>query len=53
MVTLTHAKLHKVLVLFSKHVQEEVGHLQLLQIVHVLWVVRKVGEVRQHLLLRL
>lgn len=51
MMILTHPKLHKVLILFSEHVQEEVGHLQLPQKLHVLWVIRKVGQVGQHLLL--
>lgn len=51
MMILTHPKLHKVLILFSEHVQEEVGHLQLPQKLHVLWVVRKVGQVGKHLLL--
>lgn len=50
-VELTHSKLHKVLVLFSQHVQEQVGYLQLLQILHVLWVVCKIGQISQHLLL--
>lgn len=52
-VILTHSKLHEVLILLSEHVQEEIGHLKLLQILHVIWVVRKVGQVSQHLLLRL
>lgn len=50
---LTHPKLHKVVVLLGEHVQEEVGHLQLPQMLHVTRVVRKVGQVGQHLLLRL
>lgn len=50
---LTHPKLHKVVVLLGEHVQEKVGHLQLPQMLHVTRVVRKVGQVGQHLLLRL
>lgn len=50
---LTHPKLYKVLVLFCEHVQEEVNHLKFLQVLHVLWVICKVGQIGQHLLLRL
>lgn len=49
----TQAKLHKILILLSEHVQEEVSHLKFLQVLHVLWVICKVGQVGQHLLLRL
>lgn len=48
---LTHPKLHKILILLSEHVQKEVSHLKFLQVLHVLWVICKVGQVGQHLLL--
>lgn len=47
----THPKFHKVVILLSEHVQKEVSHLKLLQILHVLRVICKVGQVGQHLLL--
>lgn len=50
-VTPTHPKLHKVLILLSQHVQEEVSHLQLPQILHVLWIVCKIGQISQNLFL--
>lgn len=48
---LTHPKFYKGVILLSEHVQEEVSHLKLLQVLHVLWVVCKVGQVGQHLFL--
>lgn len=52
LILLTHSELHKVFVLLSEHINEKVGHLKLLQEVHVSWVVGEVGQVGQNLLLR-
>lgn len=53
MAKLTNSKLHKVLILFCQHVQEELSDLEQSQRFHVGWIVGKVGQVCQHLLFSL
>lgn len=47
----TYSKLHKVVIVFCEHVQEEISHLELPQVLHVLRIVGKVGQVGKNLLL--
>lgn len=51
--TLTHGKLHQALVVLAEHVEEQVQHLQLPEVLVVAGIVGEVGQVRQHLLLGL
>lgn len=50
---LTHSKFHEGLVVLCQHVEEQVWHLELPQILVVLGVISEVGQVGQHLLLGL
>lgn len=50
---LTNSKLHKGLVVFSQHIEEQIQDLKLPEVLVVLGVIGKVGEVGQHLLLGL
>lgn len=50
---LTNRKLHKGLVVFGEHVEEQIQDLELPEVLVVFGIVGKVGQVRQYLLLGL
>lgn len=50
---LTHGKLHEGLVVLGEHIEEQVQHLELPEVLVVAGIVGEVGQVRQHLLLGL